>query len=116
MKKMALVILGLSLLGANSWAGCTTDASQVISTLKQFDSRVSEQSHATVKTNKENPAKTVSLSDLLGFVKRACASSGSASLVVMNPEDNKPITISFSKKAGGTVYATSNGKSAKVEL
>lgn len=116
MIKLAFAVLALAAYASNSWADCTSDASQVISKLKQFDSRVSEQSHATVKVKKEDPPQTVSLSDLLAIVKRACvSSSSSASLIVVNPQDNKPITINFSK-SGGQVIATTNGKSTRVSL
>jgi hypothetical protein len=116
MKKMVLVILSLGLVGSAAWAGCTSDSSQVISVLKQFDSRVSEQSHATVKVKKDEPGQTVSLGDLLGVVKSACGSKSSASLTVFNPADNnKLIRISFSKRAG-VVYATTSGRSTPVSL
>lgn len=116
MKKMVLVILSLGMIGSAAWAGCTSDSSQVISVLKQFDSRVSEQSHATVKVKGDDPGQTVSLGDLLGVVKNACGSKSSASLTVFNPADNnKLIKISFSKR-GGDVYATLNGRSTRVAL
>jgi|GEM_PF-3861172 len=117
MKKAVFIILGLGLFASSAFAKCVDKSDQAITVLKQFDARVSEQSHATVKFKKDGQlqSKEVSLGELLGIMTQACGGPGSASMKVLIPGDSETTNISFSKR-GDAVFATSNNKSTKVSL